>query len=448
MIGNGAYVSNISYKQMIARLDDGDIAVATDTGHSGTDLIFGWHHPERIIDFGYRAVHESVVAAKAVASAYYRQAPRWSYFSGCSTGGYQGLSEAQRYPRDFDGIIAGAPGNNRTGLSLAFLWNYLANHRRGDDQHAILSASDLILINRAVVAKCDMLDHVRDNVVNDPRLCKFGLQSLLCGRGSAGGTCLSNEQIHAAEEIYRGPRDARTGEQIYPGYPFGTEGVVTGPGDKHPGWTGYWAEADDPDEPSRADLFRYWVFDDPKWNWWQFNWGSDVDKVRAKLTSSFDATNPDLSSFASAGGKLIMFIGWQDPVGTPFEAIDYYQRVAQRADGVESAKKFARLFMVAGMGHCAGGPGATNFSTATRDSDPPERDADHDMTLALYSWVEQHRAPDAIIATRYADDSDKLPPSKRPIAFQRPLCAWPSEPKFRGGDPRLATSFVCAPPSR
>jgi len=171
MIGNGAYVSNISTKQMIARLDDHDVAVATDTGHSGTDLKFGWHHPERIEDFAYRAVHESVVAAKAITRAYYGSPARFAYFSGCSTGGYQGLSAAQRYPDDFDGIIAGAPGNNRTSLTLAFLWNYLANHRPDDDRHPILSSADLVLINKAVVAQCDAIDGVKDGVVSDPLAC-------------------------------------------------------------------------------------------------------------------------------------------------------------------------------------------------------------------------------------------------------------------------------------
>jgi feruloyl esterase len=436
MIGNGAYVSNISYKQMIARLDDGDVAVATDTGHQGSSLKFGWHHPERIADFGYRAVHESVVAAKAITAAYYSSPARWSYFSGCSTGGYQGLSEAQRYPDDFNGIIAGAPGNNRTSLTLAFLWNYLANHRPGDDQHPILAANDLLLINRAVIAQCDDLDRVHDGVVSDPRRCNFRLASLLCKAGASGG-CLTKEQIDAAAKIYTGPRDARTGKAIYPGYPFGTEGVLTGPEDKHPGWTGYWSETANPAEPSRADMFRYWVFDDPNWNWWTFDWGNDVDTMRARLGPVFDANQTDLSPFARAGGKLIMFMGWQDPVGTPFEAINY----ARAVEAKSGKATFLRLFMVAGMDHCAGGPGATNMSTATRDSAPPVRDAAHDMTLALYQWVEQGHAPDHLIATRYEDGEDR-----HKIAFQRPICAWPSEPVYRGGDTTLAASFACAAP--
>jgi feruloyl esterase len=441
MIGNGGYVSNISYKQMIARLEDGDVAVGTDTGHSGTDLEFGWHHPERILDFSYRAVHESVVAAKAITAAYYGQAARWSYFSGCSTGGYQGLSEAQRYPQDFNGIISGAPGNNRTNLTLAFLWNFLANHRPGDDAHPILSSDDLLLINKAVVAACDGLDGVKDGVVSDPRVCRFRTASLLCKPGAAPGSCLSAEQIAAADKIYAGPKDARTGKQIYPGYPLGSEGVMSGPKDKHPGWSDYWSETENTQEPSRADFFRYWVFDDPKWDWWKFDWGKDVDTVVARLGPVFNATNADLTPFAHGGGKLIMFIGWQDPVGSPIEAINYYQAVAAR---VPDTRGFARLFMVPGMDHCAGGPGATNFSTATRDSTPPVKDETHDMTRALEAWVEQGRAPQTLIATHYAGDSD----GPRAIGFQRPLCTYPQKPVYRGGPQEAASSFACEAPKQ
>ncbi len=449
MIGNGAYVSNISYKQMIARLDDGDVAVATDTGHQGSDLRFGWKRPEPIVDFGHRAVHESVIAAKQVVRAFYGRAARWSYFSGCSTGGYQGLSEAQRYPDDFDGIIAGAPGNNRTNLTLAFLWNYLANHRPGDDEHPILGNSELLLINRAVTRQCDKLDRVADGVVSDPRRCSFKLSTLACKPGDKPGACLTGEQIRAAQRIYDGPKDARTGAQIYPGYPFGTEGVTSSASDDHPGWTGYWSETKRTDEPSRADMFRYWVFDNPEWNWWKFDWGADVDTMHARLARDFNATSTDLGAFSRAGGKMIMFMGWQDPVGSPFEAINYYDGVRtkmRRSDAETQA--FLRLFMVPGMDHCAGGPGATNFSTATRDSTPPVRDARHDMLLALQAWVEQSRPPRSLIATRYGTEDASIPADRRPIAFQRPVCVYPAKPEYAGGPVNAAASFRCVPPKR
>ncbi|WP_213978921.1 tannase/feruloyl esterase family alpha/beta hydrolase [Sphingomonas sp. dw_22] len=447
MIGNGAYVSNISYKQMIARLDDGDVAVATDTGHQGSDLRFGWKHPERIADFGHRAVHESVLAAKQVVRAFYGRAANWSYFSGCSTGGYQGLSEAQRYPEDFDGIIAGAPGNNRTNLTLAFLWNYLANHRPNDDAHPILGSSELLLINRAVTKQCDKLDGVADGVVSDPRMCGFKIPSLACMPGDKPGSCLTGEQITAAQRIYDGPKDPRTGAQIYPGYPLGTEGVMSGASDEHPGWTGYWSETKRPDEPSRADMFRYWVFDDPEWNWWKFDWGADIDTMHARLAADFNATSTDLSAFSRGGGKMILFMGWQDPVGSPIEAINYYEDVRSRMGGDDTkTQAYLRLFMVPGMDHCAGGPGATNFSTATRDSTPPVRDARHDMLLALQAWVEQSRPPQSLIATRYATEDATIPADRRQIAFQRPICVYPAKPEYAGGPVNSAASYRCVSP--
>jgi len=436
MVGNGGYSSNLYYAQVVQRLKAGDVAVATDTGHRGRDLSFGFGKPEPIADFAYRAVHESVVAAKAVTAAYFARPARFSYFGGCSTGGYQGLMSAQRYPDDFDGIIAGAPGNNRTNLNLAFLWNFLANHRPGDNSRPILELDDLLLINAAATRACDPHDGVMDGVINDPPQCRFDLRKLQCPPGKAQG-CLTPEQIAAAQRIYAGPRHAVTGAQIYPGYPFGAEGVRAGPDDEHPGWTGYWANPDKPDEPQRADFFSRWVYDDPSWNWWKFNWGADVDHVRGLMSAMFDANDPDLRTFAARKGKLILFMGWQDPVGAPGEAINYYEAMRAKTPGADS---FARLYMLPGMAHCAGGPGATNFSSATRDSMPPVSDATHDVAVALQDWVEQGRAPQSLVATRFAEGSG--PTGK--IAFQRPVCPYPQVVRYRGGPTDKASSFACA----
>ena len=465
MVGNGAYSSNIYYAQMVARLHDGDVGVATNTGHKGSDLTFAIGHPERIVDFAYRAVHESVVAAKAITQAYYGEAPSHSYFSGCSTGGYQGLAAAQRYPEDFNGIIAGAPGNNRSHLNMAFLWNYLANHAHGDDTAPILNVSDLGLINQAVIKSCDSEDGVADGVINDPRRCHFKLQTLQCRNASGPGSrqgpgCLTAAQIAAAQRIYAGPRDARNGVQIYPGFPFGSEGVMSGPNDRHPGWSAYWA-SDAGTEPDRADFFRYWVFDQPDWSWWKFDWGADVDAVDRRIATVFNATSPDLSRFRAAGGKLLMFMGWQDPVGAPEEAINYYQAVESRSSAQSATARrddtqtFLRLFMVPGMGHCAGGPGATHFSTATRDSEPPVSDRKHDMARALEAWVETGTAPEELIATRFEEappnptpsTSASVPAARRSIAFQRPLCVFPQVARYNGGPTTAADSFSCVMPS-
>ncbi len=439
MVGNGAYSSNIYYTQMSDRVRAGDIAVATDTGHRGKDLSFGDGHPEKIRDFAGRAVHESAVAAKAIAHQFYGVAPSFSYFSGCSTGGYQALMAAQKYPNDFDGIIAGAPGNNRSALNMAFLWNYLANHRPGDDSQAILDISDLTLINTAAVAACDKLDGVADGVISDPRQCHFDLDSLKCRSGDVASQCLSDDKIAAARKIYAGPKDARTGKAIYPGYPFGAEGVKSSADDKHPGWSDYWADDTDPKKPDRADFFASWVFDNPNWNWWAFNWGSDVDTVRTKMLGLFDANSSDLSAFRARKGKLIMFMGWADPVGAPAEAINYYDAVKARLKTSDAGTQaFLRLYMIGGMDHCANGPGATYFNSATRDSAPPVSDARHDMLIALEDWVEHNQAPEALIATHYSDIPSKI------VAFQRPICVYPKIVKYTDGPTDKAESFTCA----
>jgi len=439
MIGNGAYTSNISYAQMVERLRTGDVAVATNTGHKGSELTFAIGKPESIADFAHRAVHESVVAAKAVTKAFYSAAPSWSYFSGCSTGGYQGLMEAQRYPDDFDGIIAGAPGNNRVNLTLAFLWNFKANHRPGDDLNPILPQSKLPLITAAATRTCDAADGVGDGVINDPRECRFDPAALLCKAGDQAD-CLTGEQVEVVRKLYAGPVDVRTGRNIYPGYTVGSEGIVGGADATYPGWSGYWANHKKPDEPLRLDFFRYWVYDQPDWNWKSFNWGSDIDAVDARIGALFNATNPDLGRFRARGGRMIMFMGWEDPVGAPAEAINYYNDV--EAVSGAATQSFLRLYMVAGMAHCAGGPGATHFSSATRDSAPPVKDARHDMAVALQEWVERGKAPEALVATRFDD-----PKTRRKIVFQRPVCVYPAVPRYVGGPQDAATSFACVTPA-
>jgi feruloyl esterase len=443
MVGNGGYGSNLYYAQLAARIKRGDVAVATDTGHEGSSLAFGQNNPEAIVDWGHRAVHESIVVAKQIVAAFYGRPQRYAYFSGSSTGGHQALMEAQRYPEDFDGIIAGAPGNNRTNLNLTFLWEFIRNHRPGDNAHQIVPNMKLALVHAAVVKACDSQDGVTDGVINDPRDCNFDLATLQCARDDRAD-CLTAEQIFTLRAIYRGPRDVRTGRQIYPGFPFGSEGALYGDAE-HPGWSFFWADPKEPKQPQRVDFFRHWVFQDPHWDWWKFNWGSDVDKVTAAMGPVLNAVDPDLSRFRARGGKLIMFIGWNDPVGSAFDAIQYYESVAARGEGGDAkarlvdTQKFARLYVVPGMSHTATGAGATNFSNATRDSAPPVDDSKHDMGLALLDWVEKGIAPADLVATHFSEDSG--PTGK--VQFQRPLCVFPAVIRYRGGDVNDAASFEC-----
>jgi len=436
-IGNGAYDDRIYYAQMAQRVRAGDVVVATDTGHKGGDLKFGAGHPEAIVDWGGgRAVHESTVAAKQVATALLGSGPRSSYFAGCSTGGHQALSAAQRYPADYDGIIAGDPGNDRTNLNLTFLWHFLKNHRPGDNSTPILTPDALKLVRQASVAACDGLDGVKDGVISDPRQCKVDLSALAC-KGAEDASCLTSPQIEAMKAMYAGPTDTRTGKPLYAPFLPGSEGSIAKETDRRPGWSSYWANTRKPDEPQRVDSIRLWVYDDPAWDWWKFDWAKDIDTVRSKLAPMIDATDPDLSAFRAHGGRLIMFMGWDDPVGAALDIVGYYEKLA-------APEGYARLYMVPGMVHCAEGAGATNFSTATRDSVPPVSDARHDMGIALRDWVESKTAPQEIIATRF--EGPNATEGKGTIAFQRPLCAWPKVAKYKGGPTEKAESFSCEAP--
>jgi feruloyl esterase len=441
MVGNGAYSSEIRYGLLAQIASRGDAAVATDTGHKGESLMFGVENPEAIEDWGHRAVHQSIEAGKRLARAYYGRRPDWSYFTGCSTGGHQGLMSAQRYPGDFDGVIAGAPGANRTNLNFGFLWQFQQNHEHGDNRRPILDRAALITVNRAVIAQCDALDGVRDGIVTDPRQCRFDPKVTLCRPGANTG-CLTPRQVQALAAMYAGAQRAVTGEQIYPGWPVGSEYSKGRPTmmAAEQAWDIYWANPQRPEEPQRIDYIRRWALNDPTWDWWSFDWDKDVDRVRAAMGPRIDAIDPDLSAFRRRGGKLILFMGWQDPVVSPYDTIGYYEAVAARQGGFTPAQSFARLFMVPGMPHCAGGPGDSNFVSTSRDSAPLKPDTEHDMSLALEAWVERGRAPDRIIAAKYAGDGPESG-----LVFTRPLCPYPQLPYYRGrGDKRMAASFACA----
>jgi feruloyl esterase len=223
--------------------------------------------------------------------------------------------------------------------------------------------------------------------------------------------------------MYGGARRSDTGQPIYPGWPVGSE-AIEGAG----GWQVYWANPQKTDEPQRVDFFRRWAFNDPNWKWWQFDWSKGVDTARQKLGPLVDAVSTDLSAFRKHGGKLIIYQGSADPVVSATDTVAYYTRVAKNNP---SATSFARLFMVPGMAHCAGGPGATSFTAGP--------DAQHDMGLALRRWVEQDRAPERVIAVKFRA---KTPGSG--ISLSRPLCVWPKLPAYRGsGNTNDAANFTC-----
>ena len=247
-VGNGGYTGAIQYAELADAVRRGFAGASSDTGHTGADLAFAAGHPEKIIDWGYRAVHVMTESAKLIIRNYSGGLPRHSYFMGCSTGGHQALSEIQRFPNDYDGVVAGDPGNNRVHLNVGFLWAFAATHDASGD--AILPTSKLALINKAAMTACDAEDGVRDGVISDPQACHFDPGVLLC-KGEEDDACLTAAQVSAVKKVYEGPKNPRTGKQIIAGYSPGSESPVGDP------WAGGWkAYITDRKEPMRLDFWR------------------------------------------------------------------------------------------------------------------------------------------------------------------------------------------------
>ncbi len=418
MVGNGGYSSSLDTRAMTALVSRGYAVAATDTGHSGDDPDFVIGHPEAMSDWAYRAVHSTAVAAKTLIGAYYGQAPRYSYFSGCSTGGQQALMEAQRFPADFDGIIAGDPGNNRTRLNLGFLWMYRQSHR--PDGSLIIAPEKLPLITAAMLKACVGKDGglPTDGFLTDPARCRFEPRTLACRKDTADqGQCLTAEEVKAVAAIYKGARNPRTGDQLYYGWAKGSEA----------GWRAYWADPMKPEQPARLNFWRHWIFRDAGWQAQTFDFDHDVAKLNQTATL-IDAVNPDLSAFAAADGKLIQFHGQADPVVPPAESTGYHMRV-QTALG-HAPSSFYRLFMVPGMSHCQGGPGLTGVNAQD----------------ALEAWVETGRAPDYLTGIKYRTPNPAANTTDN-IAFSRPVCAYPARARYTGkGDSDSAANYTCEIP--
>ena len=430
-VGNGAYAGRISYGALENALNEGYAAVSTDTGHHGSELTFVVGHPEAIKDWGERAMHVSTQIAKALIRAYYGAAPEHAYFNGCSTGGMQALSEAQRYPEDYDGILAGDSGNSRVHLNAGFLWDFEAAHPNGS---LVLDDTALELVHNAVLQSCDAADGVKDGVLEDPMECQFDPAALACKAGQTS-KCLNRSQVEAVRKIYRGPRNPRTGATIIGGYSPGSE-IITGGGD-YQGWKNF---ITGPKEPARVDFWRLWVFHNPDWDWHSFDFDRDVARADREM-KDVNAVNPDLTRFAARGGKLLMYHGWVDPVGPPSDAIGYFQAAEGASGGAERAGRFLRLYMVPGMSHCDGGPGY-ELAGGARGTDNPDDvpkwappDSEHDMLFALDAWVSHGEVPRALIAAHYEDGK-----ATRTIK----VCPFPQVARWNGkGSPTSSTNWAC-----
>jgi len=405
-LGNGGWAGNISVQALAVGLSRGYAVTTTDTGHTTRDGSFAFGHPEKLIDFGHRAVHEMTVQAKALTRAFYGTASTRSYWDGCSTGGNQGLSEAQRYPEDYDGIIAGAPANYFTHLMAYSMWVADATLR---DPASYIPKEKFSVIHEAALKACDAQDGIKDDAIDDPTRCRFDPALLQCPAEDAPN-CLTASQVGAAKKIYAGARNPRTGELIYPGLEPGSE----------LGWTGM-AGGPGPFSIS-ADYYKYVVFKNPAWDFKTMDFDRDVAAGDAVGAGVVNATSPNLRGFFGRGGKLLMYHGWSDMLISPRNSVNYYTSVAQTMGGEASVRDSIRLFMAPGMGHCAGGDGPSNF----------------DKVSLLEAWVEQGKAPDRIVASRLAAGR---------VDRTRPLCPYPQAALYSGtGDTNDAANFVCKVP--
>jgi feruloyl esterase len=405
-VGNGAFNGNINYGAMSAALRRGYATSSTDTGHTGGGANWALGHPEKVVDFGWRAVHEMAVASKQIVTSHYDRAPTFSYWNGCSAGGRQGMKAAQRFPADFDGIIAGAPGLDWTSRAAqaARVAKVLESH-----EGARLMPPQRQLLHTAVLGACDALDGVKDGLIENPQRCSFDPGVLECKEGQtalAGASCLTKAQVETARMMYSSPVNPKT------------KRVITGvaPGSEL-GWTdlGWSVSA----RATALDQFRYIVSSDPSWTIQQFNFESDIVRAEETDRDTINALDPNLKPFIDRGGKLIQYHGWSDPQISPLNSTQYYSRVVDTLGGASKVDGSYRLFMAPGMGHCGGGEGPNTF----------------DMVNALEQWVEHGRAPDRILASHSTSGA---------VDRTRPLCPYPQVAVYAGkGSMDEAANFVC-----
>ena len=402
-VGNGGWAGVISYGALATALQEGYATASNDTGHKGGNALFAIGHPEKLTDFAYRAVHEMTVQAKALVNVYYGRAPRFSYWNGCSTGGRQGLMSAQKYPADFDAIVAGAPANYQTHLHA---WDLSVSIPVLKDPAAAVPPATLEMVNQAVIAACDGRDGVTDGLLNDPRACKFDVATLQCAAGQTGD-CLSAPQVTALKRVYTNARTA-TGTTVFPGKDPGSE----------VGWGGVLAGQQAP--PVSIGSFQV-AHNNANWDPRTFDLDRDLKAVDEKVGAIVNAVDPDLSAFKARGGKLLMYHGWNDTAISARNSINYYDSVQQKMGG--SQDDFMRLYMAPGMQHCGGGVGPNQAN----------------WMGALERWREGGVAPARIEAAHVTSNR---------VDMTRPLCPYPQVATYSGsGSTNDAASFACRQPA-
>ena len=430
MVGNYVLGGTIAFSAMDMALRRGFATAGTDTGHDSEkepDATFarpGPNNPNaerKRIDFAYLAVHETAVLGKQILKAYYGEYPRYCYWAGCSTGGRQGLMEAQRYPEDFDGYIVGAPAPNLSGTHWRGVWN--AQAQAGDGAIAV---EKLPLLANAIYKKCDAIDGVKDGLLDDPRKCKFDPAADLpkCPADLDAPSCFTRAQAEALKKIYGGVKNS-AGELLFPGQPLGAETVGAGRGGvgKASGWDGPISGGGT--VRVAESHMKYMELDPPPGDSWDYR-SFDFDKDPARTTkfnAEFNATNPDLQPLRRRGAKIIHYHGWADTSLTALMSIDYYESVIRKMGGKETAE-FYRLFLIPGMFHCGGGVGCDTV----------------DWLTPIVDWVEKGTAPAKLIGARVTDGETKR---------TRPMCPYPQVAKYKGkGSIDAAESFICQNPSQ
>jgi feruloyl esterase len=450
-LGCGGFCGSITYSGLANAITRGYAAAATDDGsQAGGQPTFALGHPEKIIDYAYRALKETTDKSKTIITTLTGQGLQRSYFNGCSKGGHEALMEAQRYPDDFDGIIVGSPANFFTHLFTGFVWNEQALL---NDPASYIPPSLLPVLSKAALARCVGQDGgvKTDAFLNDPRDCHFDPASVQCVPGQDPSTCLSSAQVRTAREIYQGPHDPATGELIFPGYELGNETN----GANWPVWiVGASRDANLSNSTAKGQavqeffengFFAYFVFEDPNWDFRTLNFTTDVALTDEDFGPILNSTDPDLRPLRAHGAKVIHYVGWADSAIAPANSVNYYNSVRTELAGVEShglgrnpweeIREFYRLFMVPGMAHCGSGVGPNAFGNGVNG---PVIDADHDVLKALEHWVEDGVAPERLIATHYVNNN---PASG--VQFQRPLCPFPQVARYTVGDPTNADNFKC-----
>jgi hypothetical protein len=427
--GNGGFAGTLNYQGgLVQSLQRGYVGVTTDTGHTGKaeDASWAFGHPERIVDFAHRAVHLMTVNAKAVVKAYYGDGPKHSYFASCSNGGRQALMLAQRYPADYDGIIAGAPANDWTGLMLNFIWNQQAVLKPG----AFIPPDHVPALSAEVNRQCN----AQDGVIGAPQSCHFKPEALLC-QGAESNSCLTHAQIEGLQAIYQGMHAAH-GDITFPGF---TPGAEVG------SWSG-WIFGPKPGDSAEArfggGFVGAMVQQDANWKIEQLDLDRDAPRIIQRFGPLMNATDPNLSKFASRGGKLILFHGWADAAVPPLNTIRYFESVGAKM-GERRRDQFVRLFMAPGMQHCFGGPGPSVFGEHTAARQPP--DPDSDLAAALERWVEGGAAPETVRAIKPKDLlAGAFGSPKGGVERSGLLCAYPKRALWNGtasaGD---AASYSC-----